>query len=258
MAEENIGANAPEVAEPVSQSVEDHAVNTAPDQGRVETKGEPATTNPKQSAEDNSKFAKMRREMEATSKRSAELEKKLAEHEELSRAIGDLYGYKGAPLQVKDMLIANDRGISVEQLNAERAAQEVKNRELVMKDPEYQRVMQENARLQKSLVEDLMAKDYDTLKSAYPDLKAESIEDLGEDFAKLRGMGWDAKQAYAAIQAKEKANMKTPPPSTGSVKTPTTTDKEFYTSEEVDRITREDLRKDPTLLDKIKRSMTRW
>ncbi len=258
MAEENIGANAPEVAEPVTSPAEDNAVNTPPAEGSVETKGEPAATNPKQSAEDNSKFAKMRREMEAASKRSAELEKKLADHEELSRAIGDLYGYKGAPLQVKDMLIANDRGISVEQLNAERAAQEAKNRELVMNDPEYQRMMQENAKLRKTMIEDMMAKDLETLKSENPDLKAESIDDLGEDFAKLIGLGWNAKEAYAAMQAKEKANMKTPPPSTGSVKTSATTDKEFYTSEEADRITREDLRKDPTLLDKIKRSMARW
>lgn len=258
MAEENIGANVPEVAEPVTSPAEDNAVNTPPAEGSVETKGEPATTSPKQSAEANSKFAQMRREMEAASKRSAELEKKLADHEELSRAIGDLYGYKGAPLQVKDMLIANDRGISVEQLAAERAAEEAKNRKMVESDPEYQRVMQENERLQQALVRDLMAKDFDILKSAHPDLKATSIEDLGEDFAKLRGLGWDAKEAYAAIQAKEKANMKTPPPSTGSVKTSVASDKEFYTPEEVDRITREDLRKDPTLIDKIKRSMARW
>lgn len=258
MAEENIGANVPEVAEPVANPAEDNAVNTPPAEESVETKGEPATTSPKQSAEDNSKFAKMRREMEAASKRSAELEKKLADHEELSRAIGDLYGYKGAPLQVKDMLIANDRGISVEQLNAERAAQEAKNRELVMNDPEYQRMMQENANLRKTMIEDMMAKDLETLKAAHPDLKADSLEDLGEDFAKIRGLGWSAAEAYAAVQAKTNSNKKTPPPSTGSVKSPAATDKEFYTSEEADRITREDLRKDPTLLDKIKRSMARW
>lgn len=258
MAEENIGANAPEVAEPVTGSVADQAAEAAPESGQAQAKGEVAATNPKQSAEDNSKFAAMRRQMEAASKRSAELEKELADHKELSRAIGDLYGYKGSPSQMRDMMIANDRGISVEQLNAERAAQEAKTREIVRNDPEYQKAMSENKRLQDILVHDRMVKDLETLKSAHPEIKAESVEELGEDFGKLIGLGWNAKEAYAAVQAKEKANMKTPPPSTGSVKTPPASEKEFYTSDEVDRITREDLRKDPTLLDKIKRSMARW
>lgn len=258
MAEENIGANVPEVAEPVDPSVEGHAAESGSESNPVEVNGESAATTPIQSKEDNAKFADMRRKMEAASKRSEALEKESADHKSLMQAIGDVYGYSGTPSQVRDMILANDRGISVEQLNAERAAQEARTRKLVESDPEYQRTLQENQRLRDAVIHDRMAKDLETLKTANPDLKIESLEELGEDFEKLIGLGWNAKEAYAAMQAKTKANQKTPPASTGSIKTPQVAEKEFYTSEEVDRITREDLRKNPSLMDKIKRSMARW
>ncbi len=259
MEQQVTGANEPVVAEPVNNPAEDTAVKTEPiKEDGAATKGEVAPPNPKQSAEDNSKFAKMRREMEASSKRVAELEKQLADHDKLTGTIGDLYGYKGTPAQVRDMLIANDRGISVEQLNAERAAEEAKKRSLVENDPEYKRAIEENKHLQDVLVQDRMAKDLQLLKAEYPDLKAETVDDLGEDYAKLIGLGWSAKEAYEGSLARTRANMKTPPPSTGPVKSNLPADKEFYTSEEVDHITREDLQKDPTLIDKIKRSMARW
>lgn len=258
MEEQTTGENMPEVAEPASNPAEENAVNAAPAKGDAETKGEVATTNPKQSAEDNARFAKMRREAEASAKEVAELKKQLAERDKLMDTVGDIYGYKGSPDEVRDMLIANDRGISVEQLRAERAADAAKQRSLVENDPEYKRVMEENRNLQDRLIGDRMERDLQLLKSEYPDIKAETVDDLGEDYAKLIGLGWSAKEAYEGSLARTRANMKTPPPSTGSVKTPPATEKEFYTSEEVDRITREDLRKDPTLLEKIKRSMARW
>lgn len=258
MEQQITGENMPEVAEPVNHPAEDPAVETEPAKGEDQTKGEIATPKPKQSAEDNSRYAKMRRELESSNKRVAELEKQLADHDKLTGTIGDIYGYKGSPDEVRDMLIANDRGISVEQLRAERAADVAKQRALVENDPEYKRAMEENKHLQDVLVQDRMAKDLQLLKSEYPDLKAETVDDLGEDYAKLIGLGWSAKEAYEGSLARTRANMKTPPPSTGPVKSPPTADKEFYTPEEVDRITREDLKKDPTLMDKIKRSMARW
>lgn len=200
----------------------------------------------------------MRREAEASAKEVAELKKQLAERDKLMDTVGDIYGYKGSPDEVRDMLIANDRGISVEQLRAERAADVAKQRALVENDPEYKRAIEENKHLQDVLVQDRMAKDLQMLKAAYPDLKAETVDDLGEDYAKLIGLGWSAKEAYEGSLARTRANMKTPPPSTGPVKSQVPADKEFYTPEEVDRITREDLKKDPTLMDKIKRSMARW
>lgn len=258
MEQQITGENMPEVAEPVNHPAEDPAVETEPAKGTDQTKGEIATPKPKQSAEDNSRYAKMRRELESSNKRVAELEKQLADHDKLTGTIGDIYGYKGSPDEVRDMLIANDRGISVEQLRAERAADVAKQRALVENDPEYKRAMEENKHLQDVLVQDRMAKDLQLLKSEYPDLKAETVDDLGEDYAKLIGLGWSAKEAYEGSLARTRANMKTPPPSTGPVKSQMPADKEFYTPEEVDRITREDLKKDPTLLEKIKRSMTRW
>ena len=256
MAEENIGANVQEVAEPATSTVEGEAATATHEEGVA--KGEVATATQKQSAEDNSKFAKMRREMEASSNKVAELEKQLAAHKELSRAISDVYGYDGDPQMVKDMILANDRGISVEQLQAERAKEAAKVREMVENDPAYKDAVAERDRLQDVLIRDRMARDIEALKAAHPEITADSVEDLGEDFGKLIGLGWSAEEAYSAIQAKSKSNQKTPPPSIGSVKSQAAADKEFYTPEEVDRITREDLRKDPTLMDKIKRSMAKW
>lgn len=258
MAEENNGANVPEVAEPVNVPAEVDTVETKPAEGDASTNSEVVPTKPKQSREDNAAYANMRRQMEAASKRAETLEKESADHKALMQAIGDVYGFSGTPSQVRDMIVANDRGISVEQLNAERAAQEAQTRKLVESDPEYQRTLQENKRLRDAVIRDRMAKDLETLKSANPDLKIESLDDLGEDFEQLIGLGWNAKEAYAAMQAKSKANLNTPPASTGPIKSPPSTEKEFYTPEEVDRITREDLRKDPALMDKIKKSMARW
>ena len=258
MEQQITGENMPEVAEPVNHPAEDPAVETEPAKGADQTKGEIATPKPKQSAEDNSRYAKMRRELESSNKRVAELEKQLADHDKLTGTIGDIYGYKGSPDEVRDMLIANDRGISVEHLRAESAADVAKQRSLIENDPEYKRVMEENRNLQDRLIGDRMDRDLQLLKAEYPDLKAETVDDLGEDYAKLIGLGWSAKEAYEGSLARTRANMKTPPPSTGPVKSQMPADKEFYTPEEVDRITREDLKKDPTLLDKIKRSMARW
>lgn len=259
MEEQTTGVNVPEAAEPATPNpADDQATKETTKTETTEVKGDVATTNQKQSAEDNSKFAKMRRDMEAASKKAADLEKQLAEHDKLSKALEEVYGYKGSPSQMRDMLIANDRGISVEQLQAERAQEEAKLKDMVKNDPTYQEAIAERDRLQNVLVRDRMARDLETLKALHPDIKVDSVEDLGEDFGKLIGLGWSAIEAYSAIQAKENSNKKEPPPSTGSVKSQAAAEKEYYSPEDVDRITRDDLRKDPTLMDKIKRSMAKW
>lgn len=44
----------------------------------------------------------------------------------------------------------------------------------------------------------------------------------------------------------------------GGLNTTTTADKEFYTPDEVDRLTDEDYEKNPKLLSKVRNSMLKW
>ena len=99
-------------------------------------------------------------------------------------------------------------------------------------DPEF---LAQAAELKKAHDREAQAQfsnDLKTIRAAYPDEKAQKVEELGIEFLKLCAGGISPLVAYEAIR-NEKARSAANPPSMGDVKTSPTTEKEFFTRAEV-------------------------
>ena len=90
--------------------------------------------------------------------------------------------------------------------------------------------------------------------SAYPDEKAQKVEELGIEFLKLCAGGISPLVAYEAIR-NEKARSAANPPSMGDVKTSPTTEKEFFTRAEVAAMDQATVSR---YFDKIRKSQQYW
>lgn len=86
---------------------------------------------------------------------------------------------------------------------------------------------------------------------------ARDLMQMENDFYVLRSAGVDAKTAFAVVRERAKAQALPAPPSTGSAGTYAPPVKEFYTSEEVDRLTSKDL-DNPQIMEKVLKSMSQW
>lgn len=196
-----------------------------------------------QSKEDNSKFAEMRRTKEAAEREVSTLK---TTNKNLMDALNRL-GYDGTETDILEKLNAEREGISVEEYRI----REREHNERILNDPrivEAQRVIRDRQ----------FEKDLQAIKEVYPDVKAESVLDLGDVYLNIMKSGGtspvDAYAAQLAADAREKAKI---PPKIGAVNTTTPEEKEFYTSEEVDKLTDKDLN-NPKIMERVMNSMKRW
>ena len=101
--------------------------------------------------------------------------------------------------------------------------------------------------------------DIAAIKQVYPDFAATGIEDLPRDFIHIMATGRvDALTAYEILCAKTARNTPIPPPAPGAVNNDGNGVQEFFTPAQVDRLTDRDFKKDPGLLKRIQKSMTKW
>jgi hypothetical protein len=231
---------ASEAAASTSVTTEAKAAPEVATQGKQEAK-------PKQSWEENSAFASLRRRAEAAEREAAQ---RKAEAERLSGLVGSQYGYAGGVTEVADQLEAAASGRDVSVVRAEReqrAAQDQRIAELEAELSQYQPLAVEQFKA--SLLADI--------KEIYPDVTAKSVDEFGEEFASLIGAGVKPATAYAAIQAQQQATTKPTPPEIGAVNSKTEAEPEYYTKEEVDRH-RSDKNWIKKNYDKIRASMERW
>lgn len=203
---------------------------------------------PQQTPEENAKFAEFRRKAEAAEREAYRIK---AENERLLGALKG-YGYDGSPEEIADLLMAQSTGITQEEAKAQREAEE-------------QRLAQENMskqelQLYKSMViEQMKERDLNSIKAAYPDVKASKIEDLGETFIKIFNTGQlSATEAFEAARVLEQRNTKPTPPSMGAVNSKGSGDKDFYTPSEVDKLTEADYDRNPKLMEIVRKSMLKW
>lgn len=94
-------------------------------------------------------------------------------------------------------------------------------------------ISQLRADLQKERAERAMEKDLAEIQKI--DSNVKSLDDLGETYANYIRAGLSGVEAYAAIKAKENLNTETPPKAIGNLSTEPAK-KDFFTSEEVDRM----------------------
>lgn len=87
--------------------------------------------------------------------------------------------------------------------------------------------------LQSERAERAMEKDLAEIQKLDPNVK--SLDDLGETYANYIRAGLSGVEAYAAIKAKENLNTETPPKTIGNLST-AQVKKDYFTSEEVDRM----------------------
>lgn len=106
--------------------------------------------------------------------------------------------------------------------------------------------------LQSERAERAMEKDLAEIQKLDPNVK--SLDDLGETYANYIRAGLSGVEAYAAIKAKENLNTETPPKTIGSLST-AQVKKDYFTSEEVDRMSpSEQLANHEAIMN----SMARW
>ena len=206
---------------------------------------EPVKTEPVakvQSVEDNAKFAAARRE--------AEREKAViqAKNDRLMSALSQ-FGYQGDPDEIADELLAQQKGISVEEATAQRQAEEAES-------AKYQELQSQIEIYRPLAVQKLMADDLAKIQAVNPEVK--SLDELGGDFFTLMSALHDPILAYDAVQAKKARETKPVPQDIGAVNSSSSKEKDFYTSQEVDKLTASDYDKNPKLMEIVRNSMAKW
>ena len=199
---------------------------------------------PQQSAEENSKFAEIRRKYESENK------KMKAEFDRLLDSLKG-YGYEGSPQEIADALYAQNNGVSQEEARAIREKEESALRE--------KEELQSEIEMYKSLaIQKLMADDLVAIQKVHPEVK--DLKELGDEFfstLKALGEGRDPVLAYEIIKAKKDATTKKAPPEIGGVNQSSQKEKDFYTPAEVDKLTDKDY-DNPKIMEAVRRSMSKW
>ena len=189
-------------------------------------------------------FARMRRELEE-SRRTGEV---LKQQNERFKKVLEPFGFKGETADdIADMAQAHFEGRSVEDVRSAREAEEREKEEIrtlkaentAFKQREAQRVFEEDLR---------------TLRKLDPKIK--SIDEMGRDFFVLRAQGVSTEVAYNAIRGAREAEKVVPPQKIGRINAQTKAEKDYYSGDELDRLTAEQL-DDPRVLERAIRSMTK-
>lgn len=240
---EFLGAEGQEFAEPERvESVENQEVAETGMNEEVETESNAEETAKKNSMD--SAFARMRRELEE--KRRSE-EALRAQNERLSRSVQQ-FGFNGnTPDEIADAIEAHTSGKTIEEV---RSARETKARE----NADIQKLRDENAAFRRREAQRVFDEDLKTIQKLDP--KVKSLDELGRDFFELRAHGVSTEVAYSAIKSIKDAEKVTPPPSIGKVNAQTKIERDFFTSEELDKLTPSQL-EDPKIMEKAMKSMGR-
>lgn len=238
------GAEEQEIAEPVEEEVEDtgeeaqelaEPVSEEPDNGRTAA---------------DAKFAEMRRQLEEAERMRTEMQNELNDLKTQQAA-------RQAALAHMDVdeidAIAETLGITREEV-LENIQKEEETAEAEIKSKEKD---QQIAELQEKLnaieAEKMMAEDLAELQKI--DSSIQSLDDLGDDFYAYIAAGLDAEQAYYAVKGKEISTKATPAKPPGKVTDSAPPEKEYYTEEEVSRMTSQERYENA---EKIMASLPKW
>ena len=232
------------VVESQTEPVEEPPVEQVTDEQPVEQKV--------QTREQNRQQAAMRRSRENALQQQLEMAR--ASESKLMEALKG-YGYSGNAEEVAAQIHAAQQGISYEEYQAQQEQQQALMREMMQSDPEFLAMKQKADLYEQEAFNRVFKDDLAAIKKAFPDVKAKSVEDLGDMFTALRANGVDAVTAYAAINKGQEATKKPTPPVMGAVNQ-TPAEKEFYTSEELDRLTKKDL-DDPSIYARAMKSLSK-
>jgi hypothetical protein len=261
MEEEILSVETQEVAEPVEDVVETSEQNqeVAEPEPQQETVEQPKVE--ERDYERDAAFANMRRSMEQAQKEKEEAQELLeavkADKERLAKAFG-MYGFNGNVDEIEDQAKAHYSGKTVEEVRNERLQAQKVIEEQQRREQETLAKDNQIKDLQRQLYARILDDDLKAIQAKDPSIK--SLDDLGKDFALMRSTGVSVDVAYNAVKSTLEANKKTPPPEMGKVNATQKADKTYYTQDEVDAmIAANDKALDnPSVLEKIRKSMTKW
>lgn len=262
MFEENNSVSV-EVAEPQTE-----VESTSESQVSEDTSVEVAK--PQQTAEENARFAEMRRKQEYQDLKSKFNEKETAyskldtENQAFKDRVKSVLGNYFEADSLEDMLImaeAQAKGMEVSDLKArieaEAQAQAEKNELLdriqYYEQKEYQELERKGAEMAKADLEELQKLD--------PSIK--NLEQLGDEFVNLRftknpltGDFYSVEEIYNHMKSK----IKPLPANSGKIQSTAkeTVEPNFLTSEQVDKLTPSDYDRNPKLFDIVRKSMLKW
>lgn len=255
------GAEVQEVAEPAMMDVDTtlQEEGAAPEAAVTEEEGaeaqeaaEPAEPVTKKDRTADATFAQMRRDAQEAAARARQLE---AREQRLISVMANL-GFTGANLdEVADKAVAHYSGRSIEDVKNERLQQARAQEEARKAEQLTQTLRMQNRELVTELVKNRMAEDLAKIQKLDP--KVKSLDELGPAFGQLIRQGIPAERAYRVLAEEKKEAELVPPPKIGKVNAKTKAEKDFYTSEEVDKLTEAEL-DDPKIRAKVMKSMTRW
>ena len=235
--DENINESAEiqEVAEP-----EDEALESAETQEVAEPANESdsaeSTASGKAKSDQDAAFAEMRRTNQALERANKQMREALSRYFE---------GETDEELSINALAYAEQRDPDEYREEYERLA-------------EFDRVQAENEELKEQLlnaqVERMMREDLAVIREVDPEVK--SLDELGEPFIKMRlDGGLSVKEAYYACKAMELKEKVLAPDAIGKV-SDMKAERDYYTSEEIDKLTDEEL-DDPNIWAKVMKSMER-
>lgn len=187
--------------------------------------------------EKDSAFAKIRREMEQTKKQN-----------EMLANTFQKFGFQGTPEEIIDQANAYHTGKPIEEVRQQRVQSEKIQQEELQRQAELEFYRNKE-------IERMMDDDLKRIQKLDPTIK--KLDDLGDDYFNLIKAGLDAEIAFGAIQQKKIRETKTPPAEIGKVNSNSKIDKDFYTPDEVDKLSPSDL-ENPKIWEKVRKSMTKW
>lgn len=278
MGVENMAANA-EMEESLDQSTEapleaEMEEAEAPQENQEESQEETRTdpgdaageeeNHTQEEAQDNGQdvtqtqaFAhRLREKMEPVEQELQGLRETQSQLESLQEKLKEL-GYTGTAQDMIDQIEAGRREVSVEQVRRERLEEEAKQQkaiqEAIKKDPEYIRNQQELRVLRERESRRVFEEDMATVRKLNPQEKAQTVQELGNDFIRLRANGIPADVAYKATH--EIQPQVEPPKDTGKVKGSQSAAGAYFTPEQVRAMSQAEVNRN---LDKIEASMKHW
>lgn len=240
------------------------------EEGQEETRTEPGDAageeenHTQEEAQDNSQdvtqtqaFAHRLREKMAPVERELQgLRETQSQLESLQEKLKEL-GYTGTAQDMIDQIEAGRREISVEQVRRERLEEEARQKqaiqEAIQKDPEFIRNQQELRVLRERESRRVFEEDMATVRKLNPQEKAQTVQELGPDFIRLRANGIPADVAYKATH--EIQPQVEPPKDTGKVKGSQSAAGAYFTPEQVRAMSQAEVNRN---LDKIEQSMKHW
>ena len=226
---------------------EDSAVSA--DEVQEEQNAEPAAevAPAKQSVEENQAFAQMRRNWEQSQREAKEAQERLSAYEagekRLKELIHSAYGFNGDFDEIADQIEAGQTDRSVSEIRAERLQRLEAENQKAEQDEKIRSLQDELEHYRRMSVDKLKADLLNEIKGKYPDCKAKSVDEFGDDFARLIQNGISPVMAYAAYSSVQNAGKKPTPPEIGAVNSKEAPESETYTIEELSKMSKAEIHK---------------